>query len=215
MPRGSLLDKRSFVLSLSHDELEDFLEYLERRMEGRDYSYKYVTGSGLKITLFGTREENKVAESVVRRSYRNFKIVRNPVGGLYRYPSEWLMEHGGGVSMSLLTLSLKGAGLTANWKKDLLYTELEPEEMVDLMSELRTLVNEIKYEVRQRKAREVVVAAAVNAGVSPIEALELAEEEGLLERDERGMWWFRADPELVMDTLIRKLSEMEVDENGC
>jgi len=214
MSRGSLLDKRSFVLSLDHEELEDFLEYLEKRMEGRDYSYKYLAGSGLKITLFGTKEENKVAESIVRRTYRNFKIVRSPVGGLYRYPSEWLMEHGGGVSMSLLTLSLKGAGLTASWRKDLLYTELEPEEIVDLMSELRTLVNEIKYEIRQRKAREVVVAAAVNTGASPLEVLDLAEEEGFLERDESGAWWFRADPEFVMDTLIRMFSLMEVGEDG-
>ncbi|RLG42273.1 MAG: hypothetical protein DRN78_03380 [Thermoproteota archaeon] len=209
--RSSVLDKRSVVLPISHEELEDFLEYLEKRMEGRDYSCKYLAGSSLKITLIGTKEENRAAESIVRRSYRNFKMIRNPVGDLYRYPSEWLMEHGGGVSMSLLTLSLKGAGLTATWKKDLLYTELEPEEIIDLMSELRVLVDEIKYEVRQRKAREVIVAVAVNSGVSPLDALDLAEEEGLMERDERGMWWFRADPELVMDTLIKKFSEMEVD----
>lgn len=210
MSRGSLMDKRSFVLSLSRGELEDFLEYLEKKLEGKYYSYKYLAGSGLKITLLGTREENKAAESMIRRSYRNFRIVRNPVGGLHRYPSEWLMEHGGSVSMSLLTLSLKGAGLTAKWEKDLLYTELEPEEIIDLMSELRTLVNEIKYEVRQRRAREIVIAAAVNSGASPFEVLDLAEEKGLLERDEYGAWWFRADPEIVMDKLIKELSG-EVD----
>ncbi len=211
MPRGNLLDKRSITLSLNDDELEDFLEYLEKRMEGRDYSYKYLAGSGLKVTFFGTKEENKSAESLVRRTYRNFKIVRSPSGGLHRYPSEWLMEHGGGVSMSLLTLSLKGAGLTASWRKDLLYTELEPDEIIGLMSELRTMVNEMKYEIRQRKAREVVIAAAVNSGASPFEVLDMAEEEGLLERDENGAWWFRADPELVMDTLIRKFSQLEVE----
>lgn len=214
MSRGSLLDRKSFVLSLSHDELGSFLEYLEKRMEGRDYSYRYVTGSGLKITLFGTREENKAAESVVRRSYRNFKVMRSSVGGLHRYPSEWLMEHGGGVSMRLLTLSLRGAGLTATWKKDLLYTELEPDEIIDLMSELRALMDEIRYEVKQRRAREILIAVSVNSGVSPLEVLDLAEEEGLLERDESGAWWFRADPELVMDKLIRKLSEVEVDGDG-
>ncbi len=211
MPRNDLLDKRSITLSISDDELEDFLEYLEKRLEGHDYSYRYLTGSGLKVTLLGTKEENKSTESLVRRTYRNFKIVRNPVGGLYRYPSEWLMEHGGGVSMTLLTLSLKGAGLTASWKKDLLYTELEPDEVIGLMSELRTMVNEMRYEVRQRKAREVIIAAAVNAGASPFEVLDVAEEEGLLERDEEGIWWFRADPELVMDTLIRKLAQLEVE----
>ncbi len=211
MPRNDLLDKRSVTLSISDDELEDFLEYLEKRLEGHDYSYRYLTGSGLKVTLLGTKEENKSTESLVRRTYRNFKIVRNPVGGLYRYPSEWLMEHGGGVSMTLLTLSLKGAGLTASWKKDLLYTELEPDEVIGLMSELRTMVNEMRYEVRQRKAREVIIAAAVNAGASPFEVLDVAEEEGLLERDEEGIWWFRADPELVMDTLIRKLAQLEVE----
>ncbi len=211
MPRSDLLNKRSITLSISDDELEDFLEYLEKRLEGRDYSYRYLTGSGLKVTFLGTKEENKSTESLVRRTYRNFKIVRSPVGGLYRYPSEWLMEHGGGVSMTLLTLSLKGAGLTASWKKDLLYTELEPDEVIGLMSELRTMVNEMRYEVRQRKAREVIIAAAVNAGASPFEVLDVAEEEGLLERDEKGLWWFRADPELVMDTLIRKLAQLEVE----
>ncbi len=211
MPRSDLLNKRSITLSISDDELEDFLEYLEKRLEGRDYSYRYLTGSGLKVTFLGTKEENKSTESLVRRTYRNFKIVRSPVGGLYRYPSEWLMEHGGGVSMTLLTLSLKGAGLTASWKKDLLYTELEPDEVIGLMSELRTMVNEMRYEVRQRKAREVIIAAAVNAGASPFEVLDVAEEEGLLERDEKGIWWFRADPELVMDTLIRKLAQLEVE----
>ncbi len=211
MPKSNLLDKRSITLSLNDDELEDFLEYLEKRMEGRDYSYKYLAGSGLKVTFFGTREENKSAESLVRRTYRNFRIIRSPSGGLYRYPSEWLMEHGGGVSMSLLTLSLKGAGLTASWKKDLLYTELEPDEIVGLMSELRTMVNEMKYEIKQRKAREIVIAAAINSGASPFEVLDVAEEEGLLERDEDGIWWFRADPELVMDTLIRKFTQLEVE----
>lgn len=196
--------KRSLVLSLDQSELPEFLDYLERRMQGRDYSYKYSTSSGLKITLFGDREELRDSEALVRRSYRNFKIVRNPVGGLYRYPSEWLTEHGG-VSMSLLTLSLKIAGLTAEWKGDLLQTELEPQEIIDLMSELRSLVDEIKYEVRQRKAREVIVALAVSSGVSPIDVLELAEEEKLLERDEQGIWLFRVDPEVAVAELKRKL----------
>ncbi len=209
MPRSNLPDKRSITLSLNDGELEDFLEYLDKRMEGRDYSYKYLAGSGLKVTFFGTREENKSAESLVRRTYRNFKIVRSLSGGLHRYPSEWLMEHGG-VSMSLLALSLRGAGLSASWKKDLLYTELEPNEIIGLMSELRTMVNEMKYEIRQRKAREVVIAAAINSGASPFEVLDVAEEEGLLERDEDGIWWFRADPKLVMDTLIRKFAQLEV-----
>ncbi|MEM2729029.1 MAG: hypothetical protein QXL56_01350, partial [Candidatus Korarchaeum sp.] len=82
--------KRSLVLSIDPSELSDFLEYLEKRMEGRNYSCKYSTSSGLKITIFGNKEELRDSEAIVRRSYRNFKIVRNPMGNLYRYPSEWL-----------------------------------------------------------------------------------------------------------------------------
>lgn len=196
--------KRSLVLSIDPSELSDFLEYLERRMEGRNYSCKYSTSSGLKITIFGDREELKDSEAVIRRSYRNFKIVRNPVGNLYRYPSEWLTEHGG-VSMSLLTLSLEAVGLTADWRGDLLFTELEPDEIINLMSELKSLLEEIKYEVRQRKAREVLIAVAVSSGASPIDVLELAEEEGFLERDEEGVWHFKVDPGLAMRELRRKL----------
>ncbi len=201
-------EKRTLVLSLEKSELPDFLEYLERRMGGRDYSYKYSVDSGLKITLFGDREELKDSEAVVRRLYRNFRIVRNPVGGLYRYPSDWLSEHGG-ISMSLLTLSLKAAGLTAVWKEDILHTALEPEEMIDLMHELKSLSEEIKYEVRQRKAREVIVAVSINSGVSPFDVLELAEEEGFMEKDDEGLWRFKADPELVMRELMKRLVERE------
>lgn len=206
MLRRGYEGKRSLVLSISPSELSDFLEYLERRMEGRNYSCKYSMSSGLKITIFGDREELREAESLVRRSYRNFKVIRNPVGNLYRYPSEWLTEHGS-VSMSLLTLSLEAAGLTAQWRGDLLFTELEPEEIKDLMSELRSLLEEIKYEVRQRKAREVLVAVAVSSGASPTDVLELAEREGFLERDEEGIWRFRVDPDVAMRELRRKLIE--------
>ncbi|MEM0017627.1 MAG: DUF2067 family protein [Candidatus Korarchaeum sp.] len=197
--------KRSLVLSIDPSELSDFLEYLEKRMEGRNYSCKYSTSSGLKITIFGNKEELRDSEAIVRRSYRNFKIVRNPMGNLYRYPSEWLTEHGG-VSMSLLTLSLEAAGLTADWRGDLLLTELDPDEIIDLMSELKSLLEEIKYEVRQRRAREVLVAVAVSSGASPIDVLELAEEEGFLRRDEEGTWYFKVDPELAMRELRRKLT---------
>ncbi len=193
------------VLPIDPSELSDFLDYLEKRMEGRNYSCKYSADSGLKITIFGGKEELKDSETIIRRSYRNFKIVRNPLGDLYRYPSEWLTEHGG-VSMSLLTLSLEAAGLTAVWRGDLLLTELEPDEMVDLMSELKSLLEEIKYEVRQKKAREVLVAVAVSSGVSPIDVLELAEQEGFLEKGEDGVWYFRIDPELVIRELRRKLT---------
>jgi hypothetical protein len=196
--------KRTLVLSLEKSELSDFLEYLEKRMRGRDYSCKYSVDSGLKITLFGDKEELRDSEAIVRRSYRNFRMVRNPVGGLYRYPSDWLSEHGS-ISMSLLTLSLKAAGLTAIWKEDVLHTTLEPEEMIGLMHELRSLSEEIKYEVKQRKAREVIIAVSVNSGVSPFDVLELAEEEGFMEKDDEGLWRFKADPELVMKELIKKL----------
>lgn len=195
-------------LSIDPSELSDFLEYLEKRMEGRSYSCKYSTRSGLKITIFGDKEELKDSESIVRRSYRNFKVVKNPVGKLYRYPSEWLTEHGG-VSMSLLTLSLEAAGLTADRRGDLLLTELDPDEMIELMSELKSLLEEVKYEVKQRKAREVLVAVAVSSGVSPMDVLGLAEEEGFLERDEEGVWYFRVDPELAVRELRRKLTEGE------
>lgn len=204
MLRRGYEGKRSLVLSLDQSELPEFLGYLERRMQGRNYSCKYSTSSGLKITLFGDREELRDSEALVRRSYRNFKIVRNPVGGLYRYPSEWLTEHGG-VSMSLLTLSLEVAGQRAEWKGDLLQTELEPQEILDLMSELRSLVEEIKYEVRQRRVREVLVAVAVSSGVSPLDVLELAEEEGFLERDEQGIWLFKVDPRVAIAELRKKI----------
>ncbi len=210
--RGEL-EKRSVVLDVKGEYLEEFLDYVEKKLEGLNYSYKYTHESGLKITFVGTKEENKEAEELVRRSYRNFMIVRSPVGRMHRYPTDWLLEHGGGVSFDLLTLSIRGAGLTASWRGDLLYTELDPQEMVDLLGELRSLIEEIKYEVRQRKAREVVVAAAVNTGVSPLAILDIAEEEGILERDEAGIWWFRVDPDLALKRLILKAQELE-DEEG-
>ncbi len=206
--RGDL-EKRSIVLDVGGEDLEEFLEYVEKKLEGLNYSYRYSYGSGLKVTFVGTKEENKEAEELLRRSYRNFMIVRSPVGGMYRYPTDWLMEHGGGVSFSLLTLSIKGAGLTARWSGDLLYTELDPKEMIGLLEELRGLIEEIKYEVRQKKAREVIVAAAVNTGVSPLVVLDIAEEEGILERDDAGVWWFRIDPDLALNKLIMRASELE------
>lgn len=201
------IEKRSFVLNVSQESLSDFLDYLERKMEGLDYSYRFAVPGKLYITVYGTKEEMTRAERVARSAYRNFTLV-HAEGPTRRYPRDWIDERRGGVSYSLLTTALEAAGHEVGWAGDELVTDVTPEEFQEIVTELQDLVTEARAEIRQRKVRETLVAAAYVSGRPFLNILEEALEEGLIEEDEDGVFWFRTSPEEV----IRRLKGVEGEE---
>lgn len=202
MRHGGLrrIEKRSFVLNVNQEELSDFLDYLERKMEGLDYSYRFAVPGKLYVTVYGTREEMARAEMVARSAYRNFALV-HAEGPTRRYPRDWIDERRGGVSYSLLSAALQASGHHVGWSGDELITDVSPEEFQEMVTELQDLVTEARVEVRQRKVRETLVAAAYASGRPFLDVLEEALEEGLIEEDEDGVFWFRTSPEEVIRRL--------------
>ncbi len=194
------IEKRSFVLNVNQEELSDFLDYLERKMEGLDYSYRFAVPGKLYVTVYGTREEMARAEMVARSAYRNFALV-HAEGPTRRYPRDWIDERRGGVSYSLLSAALQASGHHVGWSGDELITDVSPEEFQEMVTELQDLVTEARVEVRQRKVRETLVAAAYASGRPFLDVLEEALEEGLIEEDEDGVFWFRTSPEEVIRRL--------------
>jgi len=194
------IEKRSFVLNVNQEELSDFLDYLERKMGGLDYSYRFAVPGKLYVTVYGTREEMARAERVARSAYRNFALV-HAEGPTRRYPRDWIDERRGGVSYSLLSAALQASGHRVGWSGDELITDISPDEFQEMVTELQDLVTEARVEVRQRKVRETLVAAAYASGRPFLDVLEEALEEGLIEEDEDGIFWFRTSPEEVIRRL--------------
>ena len=192
------IEKRSFVLNVSQDTLSEFLDYLERKMEGLDYSYRFAVPGKLYITVYGTKDEMNRAERIARSAYRNFCAV-HAEGPVRRFPRDWIDERRGGVSYSLITTALLAAGHKVEWVGDVLVTDVAPEEFQSMMSELQDLLLEARGEVKQRKVRETLIAAAYVTGRPFLDILEEALEEGLIEEDEDGVFWFRVSPEIVIE----------------
>ena len=193
--------KRTFVLTVSREELEDFLEYLEKQMEGMDYSYRFSVPGRLAITVYGTREEMIEGERAARRAFRDFHLIRGS-RGVHRYPREWLIQTAGGVSLSLITTAMRASGRRADWEGDVLVSDMDLEELSEMLGELRSLLVAARMEIKQRKVREVVVAASYVSGRTVLETLEEAIERGLI-RVEGEMYMFSAAPERVLEELSK------------
>ncbi len=193
--------KRTFSMSIPGGgvEVEEFLDYLEKKLEGRDYSYRYTSPGRLSVTVYGTTEEMRKTEKTARNALRNFTMVRSG-GRVRRYPRDWLNERVGGVGISLLVTALRGMGREVSWAGDVLRTDTTPEEMGELIESLRAVASVARLEVRQRRVREVLAAAAVISGRSFLDVMDEALEAGMIEEVD-GIYLFRRSPESVLREL--------------
>ncbi|PNV77468.1 MAG: hypothetical protein C0200_06010 [Thermoproteota archaeon] len=196
---GSL--RRSIVLMIDEEDREEFLEFFERAASGLDYSYRLDEKGRLVVDIFGDRSSQRTAEKKIRNAYRNFYIMKDRKMGLRRYPVEVIAELAAGVPIGLVERSIKLKGRKLERKKDILVTDLEPDEITDIINELRYSLDEIRPFIRQKMVREILVLASFISGVDVVDVMEKAIDLGLIEEVD-GIYYLRKDPDEVVKLLI-------------
>ena len=180
---------------------EEFLEFFERAASGLDYSYRLDERGRLVVDIFGDRASQRAAEKRIRNAYRNFYIMKDRKMGLRRYPVEIIAELAAGVPIGLVERSIKLKGRKLERKKDILVTDLEPDEITDLINELRYSLDEIRPFVKQKMVREILVLASFISGVDVVDVMEKAIDLGLIE-EVNGIYYLRKNPDEVVKLLI-------------
>ncbi|HIE22683.1 MAG TPA: DUF2067 domain-containing protein [Candidatus Korarchaeota archaeon] len=195
------LPKKTIVLSLKDQDVEEFLEYLTPRLKGTDYSLTYKDGR-IYLTVHGRSNEIEDLIRFARKAHGDFMKIHRPIGGVRRYPKEWLVERSRGISISLLVKALIARGYLAELKDDVLVSDVEPNEILNIFGQLREIYWPIRLKIKQRKVREILTIAAFVTKEPILSLLYLAIEKGLIRRTEEGVYLFTIDPELALDKLI-------------
>jgi hypothetical protein len=193
--------RRSVVLMIDEEDREDFLEFFERAASGLDYSYRLDEKGKLVIDIFGDKSSQRFAERKIRNAYRNFYIMKDRKMGLRRYPVEVIAELAAGVSIGLVEKSIKLKGRKLERRKDVLVTDLEPDEITDMINELRYSLDEIRPFVKQKMVREVLVLASFISGVNVVDMMEKAIDLGLIE-EVNGIYYLRKNPDEIIRMLV-------------
>lgn len=188
-------------MMIDDGDREEFLEFFERAASGLDYSYRLDERGRLVVDIFGDRASQRAAEKRIRNAYRNFYIMKDRKMGLRRYPVEIIAELAAGVPIGLVERSIKLKGRKLERKKDILVTDLEPDEITDLINELRYSLDEIRPFVKQKMVREILVLASFISGVDVVDVMEKAIDLGLIE-EVNGIYYLRKNPDEVVKLLI-------------
>ncbi len=207
------MPKRTIVLSLKDQDVEEFLDYITPRLRGTDYSLIYKNGR-IYLTIHGKANEIEELIRSARKAHGDFMKIHRPVGGVRRYPKDWLTERSRGISISLLLKALVAKGYIAEIKNDALISNVEPEEILDIFEQLREIYWPIRLKIKQRKVREMLTMASFITKEPILSLLYEAMEEGLIKRTDEGVYLFTVDPELVLDKLIGKKSHGQGSEYG-
>jgi hypothetical protein len=186
---------------LKDQDVEEFLEYLTPRLKGTDYSLTYKDGR-IYLTVHGRSSEIEDLIRSARKAHGDFMKIHRPIGGVRRYPKEWLVERSRGISISLLVRALIARGYLAELKDDVLVSDIEPDEILNIFGQLREIYWPIRLKIKQRKVREILTIAAFVTKEPILSLLYRAIEKGLIRRTEEGVYLFTIDPELVLDKLI-------------
>ncbi len=192
--------KRTVTLKIDKGDEEDFLEYLEKKLESVCYSYRFKKGGQLVVNIFGDAKE---ASSLIRRirvAYRDFYLTRSSGGRYKRYPVTWVQEIGPGVPLYLIEKVVSALGSKITRKKDLFITTIAKDDFVEIVLELRQVLDEARPIIAQRNVRDVMIVASVLSGEPVLELLDRALEDGLVE-EVNNIYYLRRDPESIIRTL--------------
>ena len=202
------LPKRTIVLSLKDQDIEEFLEYITQRLRGTDYSLTYKDGR-IYLTIHGSPREIENLIRSARKAHGDFMRIHRPLAGVRRYPKDWLVENSRGVSLSLLVKALSARGYVAEMRNDVLISDIEPKEMLNIFGQLRDIYWPIRSKIRQKKVREILIIAAFITNEPIVSLLYRAVEEGLIKKTEDGVYLFAINPKIVLDKLIGKKDHEE------
>ncbi len=202
------LPKRTIVLSLKDQDIEEFLEYITQRLRGTDYSLTYKDGR-IYLTIHGSPREIENLIRSARKAHGDFMRIHRPLAGVRRYPKDWLVENSRGVSLSLLVKALSARGYVAEMRNDVLISDIEPKEMLNIFGQLRDIYWPIRSKIRQKKVREILTIAAFITNEPIVSLLYRAVEEGLIKKTEDGVYLFAINPKIVLDKLIGKKDHEE------
>lgn len=194
--------KKTFSLAVDGDELVEFIDYLELRLKDNDYSYTYRDGR-IYVAFYGKGEKIRGLKMIVRQAYRDFMAVHRPAKGKRRYPKGWLLENCRGIPLSLLTMVLAAKGHETALKEGSLVANVELEELLSTISDIREIFWETRLEMKERKVREVMVTASLITKRPTLNLLSEAIGLGLVEKTGGGLQ-FRTDPSRVLSKLIGK-----------
>ncbi|RLG45977.1 MAG: hypothetical protein DRN92_06140 [Thermoproteota archaeon] len=195
------MPKRTIVLSLKDQDIEKFLEYITQRLRGSDYSLTYKDGR-IYLTIHGRPREIEDLIRSARKAHGDFMKIHRPVAGVRRYPKDWLVERSRGISLSLLIRALLAKGYIAEMKNDVLVSNIEPEEILNIFGQLREIYWPIRFKIKQRKVREILTIASFITNEPIMSLLYQAMEKGIIRRTEEGVYLFTINPELALDKLI-------------
>lgn len=202
------MPKRTIVLSLKDQDIEEFLEYITQRLRGTDYSLTYKDGR-IYLTIHGSPREIENLIRSARKAHGDFMRIHRPLAGVRRYPKDWLVENSRGVSLSLLVKALSARGYVAEMRNDVLISDIEPKEMLNIFGQLRDIYWPIRSKIRQKKVREILTIAAFITNEPIVSLLYRAVEEGLIKKTEDGVYLFAINPKIVLDKLIGKKDHEE------
>ena len=195
------LPKRTIVLSLKDQDVEKFFEYITQRLRGSDYSLTYKDGR-IYLTIHGRPKEIENLVRSARKAHGDFMKIHRPIAGVRKYPKDWLVEKSRGVSLSLLIRALSAKGYIAEMKKDVLISNIEPEEILSVFGQLREIYWPIRFKIRQRKVREILTIASFITNEPVMSLLYQAMERGIIRKTGEGVYLFTINPELALDKLI-------------
>ncbi len=192
--------KRTVTLKIDRGDEEDFLEYLERKLESVDYSYRFKEGGQLIVNVFGDAKEVSSLVRRIRIAYRDFYLIKGGGGRYKRYPITWVQEIGPGVPLYLIEKVVSALGSKITRKKDLFITTMTKDDFVETILELRQILDETRPIIAQRNVRDVMVVASILSGESVLELLDKALEDGLIEEVDN-IYYLRRDPESIIRAL--------------
>ncbi|HDD68893.1 MAG TPA: DUF2067 domain-containing protein [Candidatus Korarchaeota archaeon] len=195
------MPKKTIVLNIKDQSIEEFLEYLTQKLRGVDYSLTYKSGR-VYLTIHGRAEEMEDFIRSARKAHGDFMRIHRPIGGIRMYPKDWLLEKGRGISISLLIRALTARGFVAKMRRDVLMSNVEPSELLDIFGQLRDIYWPIRSEIKQKKVREILTIASFITKEPVMSLLYQAMDEGIIRKTEEGIYLFTIDPELALDKLI-------------
>ncbi len=178
---------RRFVVNCVDEETcIELVNTLLENLPATTYISYRIRGGKLEITIQGLKHEVQNIWSLIKYYHSNVLRIMSQKHKEYKeYPIDYIVSKTRRTfPPDVLVEVLKAKGFYALHEDDVVKTNAPIEEVLKLASRIAELLDEIKYDVRGKATKKVVVLASILFEVDPHDVINKLLDEGILRKDD-------------------------------
>ncbi len=180
---------RKFVLNcIDKETCMELVNTLLENLPATTYLSYRLRGDKLEITVYGLKHEVQNIWSLIKYYYSNvLKIMSQKYKEYKEYPIDYIVSKTRRTfPPDILVEILKVKGFHALHEDNIIKTNAPIEEVLELASKIAELLDKIKYDVRGKATKKVVVLTSLLLKMDPNDAINRLLNEGILRKDDEG-----------------------------